>query len=320
MRPSLERQARPALAERRSDAAIARFAADRHGVVTLAELERLGLSGRAVRHRVRSGRLHRLHSGVYVQGAPTERARWMGAVRAAGTGALLSHRSAAALWGFRPDARARVDVTVRGSTGRARAGIDVHSGALIETQDVAAIDGIPCTSLARTLLDLATAVNRSALARAIDRAEELRAFDLAAVEDILERCRGRQGAGSLRAVLRDYAGPVVTRSGGEDRFLEIVEQAGLRQPRINCWIPLDGGSGYRPDFLWPEARLIVEVDGRTHHATRRAFAHDRRRDRRLALAGYRTIRYAARDLFDRPDAVEAELRALLDAASRISAV
>jgi predicted transcriptional regulator of viral defense system len=319
MRPRFERQIGRPLAERRSDAAIARFAAAQHGVVTLAELGRLGLSARAVRHRVASGRLHRLHRGVYVQGRPTEQARWMAAVRAAGAGALLSHRSAAALWKLRPDSRIRVDVTVPGSTGRARAGVDVHSGVLIADRDRAIRDGVPCTSLARTLLDLATVVDASALARAVDRAEELRAFDLAAVEDVLARCRGRQGTGALRQVLADYVGPTITRSGAEDRFLEIVEEAGIARPRVNHWILLDEGSGYRPDFLWLDARLIVEVDSREHHSTRRAFAHDRRRDRRLALAGYQTYRYAARDLYDRPEAVAAELQALLAAASRKTA-
>jgi very-short-patch-repair endonuclease len=244
----------------------------------------------------------------------------MAAVRAAGAGALLSHRSAAALWGLRPDSRARVDVTVQGSTGRARAGVDVHSGALIADRDRSTLDGIPCTSLARTLLDLATVLERPALARAIDRAEGLRAFDMAAVEEVLERCHGRQGTGALRETLVDHLGPTITRSDAEDRFLEILEEAGLARPKVNCWIPLDAGSGYRPDFLWPDKRLIVEVDSRTHHSTRRAFVHDRRRDRRLALAGYQTYRYPARDLFDRPAAVVEELQRLLAAASRMTAV
>jgi very-short-patch-repair endonuclease len=173
--------------------------------------------------------------------------------------------------------------------------------------------------LARTLLDLATVVDRPVLARAVDRAEELRAFDLVAVEEVLERCHGRQGTGALRETLVDHVGPTITRSDAEDQFLEILEEAGLARPKVNYWLPLDGGSGYRPDFLWPDERLIVEVDSRTHHSTRRAFAHDRRRDRRLALAGYQTYRYAARDLFDRPDAVAAEIQRLLAAASRRTA-
>lgn len=320
MRPEFERHDARPLVVRRSDAAIAQFAADRHGVVTLAELEQLGLGARAVRHRVASGRLHRLHRGVYTQGTPTERGRWMAAVLAGGAGALLSHRSAAALWGVRPDARARVDVTVLGSTGRACAGIDVHSGALVETSDIDSCEGIPCTSLARTLLDLATAVDRAELARAVDRAEELRAFDLKAVEEVLARCRGRQGTTPLRAVLFEYAGPTVTRSAAEDRLLALIDESGLPRPRVNDWIPLDEGSGYRPDFLWRDAQVIVEVDSRAHHSTRRAFRHDRQRDRRLALAGYRTYRYPAADLYDRPDAVVAELRALLAHAQSVSRI
>lgn len=311
VRPQIESFAAGRLAARRSDAAIARLSIDRHGIVTLAELEGLGLSGRAVRHRVAAGRLCRLHRGVYSQGRPTPQGRWMAAVRASGPGALLSHRAAAALWDLRPDAGRRIDVTVAGSTGRASAAIEVHSGARIAPPDVASRAGIPCTSLARTLLDLAAVVDRATLARAVDRAEELRAFDLDAVEEVLERCRGRRGTVALRSVLADYAGPAVTRSAAEERFLAIVSEAGLPRPRVNDWIPLGEGQGYRPDFLWGDARLIAEVDGRTHHARRLAFRHDRRRDRRLALAGFQTCRYDAGEVFEAPDRVVRELRSLL---------
>jgi predicted transcriptional regulator of viral defense system len=309
--PEIESEPLPALPARRSDAAIAAHTADRHGIVTLAELESLGLSARAVRHRVASGRLHRLHRGVYSQGRPTSTGRWMAAVLASGPGALLSHRSAAALWGIRPEAGSRTDVTVAGSTGRAQRTIVAHSGARIAPADIACRDGVPCTSLARTLLDLAAVVDRTALARAVDRAEELQVFNLDAIEEVLDRCRRRPGTVALRAVLDDYAGPTVLRSVAEERFLDLIIAAGLPRPRVNEWIPLDAGDGYRPDFLWREQRLIVEVDGRTHHARRCAFRHDRRRDRRLALAGYETCRYDAAEVLDAPDRVAHELRALL---------
>jgi hypothetical protein len=235
----------------------------------------------------------------------------MAAILASGAGALLSHRSAAALWGVRLETSSRIDITVTGSTGRAHPTIAAHSGARIAQADVSCRDGIPCTSLARTLLDIAAVVDRSALDRAIDRAEELRAFDLDAIEEVLNRCRRRPGTVALRAALADYAGPTALRSVAEERFLDLVIDAGLSRPRINEWVSLNAGDGYRPDFLWPEQCLIVEVDGRTHHARRQAFRHDRRRDRRLALAGYETLRFDASEILDAPDRVARELRDLL---------
>lgn len=241
------------------------------------------------------------------------RSRWMAAVLAAGPGALLSHRSAAALWGLRGQTRARIDVMVRGSTGRLRGALDIHDGNGLIACDATERDAIPCTTLARTLLDLAAVVDRRSLERAIDAAEEQREFDLTEVDRLLVRSRGRRGVRRLAAALEAYAGPTTTRSEAEERLLRLIEAAGLARPRVNDWIPLENGTGYRPDFLWPERRLIVEVDGRSHHARRAAFRHDRRRDRRLALAGYETRRYDAGELFESGGArVIAELRAFLE--------
>lgn len=311
-------RSRSPLAIRRSDAAIDAAFAGQHHVMTLAQLENLGLSARAVRHRVATGRLHRLHRGVYAIGRPTAEGRWMAAVLASGEGAVLSHRSAADLWGMRSAARARIDVTVKGSTGRVRTRIDVHSGAALTPEDVAERDGIPCTSLARTLIDLAAVVDRRALERAVDRAEEIQAFDLGAVADALERLRGRAGTARLARVIESYAGPVSTRSEMEERLLELIRVAGLPEPEVNAWIPLEEGAGYRPDFLWRDARLIVEVDGRAYHARRSAFRHDRRRDRRLALAGFETRRYDASEILERGARVVGEIRAFLGRSSHQS--
>jgi predicted transcriptional regulator of viral defense system len=294
----------------RSDRAIAELASARHGVVTLAELEALGLSPRAVRHRVASGRLHRVHRGIYASDGLTQYGRWTAAVVASGHGALLSHRSAAALWGLARREGREVDVTVA-RLGHRRPGIALHSRCKVEPADIASHNGIPCTSVARTLVDYAATVDRGKLVRAIDRAEELRLFDLAEVRETLRRCQRRRGAPLLRAVLADYDGPVETSNFAEDRFLALVDGARLPRPLVNSWMPLAEGSGYRPDFYWPDARLIVEVDGRTHHARRRAFEHDRRRDRRLALEGLRTCRYAATELEETPETVIAEVRRLL---------
>jgi very-short-patch-repair endonuclease len=283
-------------------------------VLTAVQLQALGLSARAIRHRAAVGRLRRLGRGVYSIGHVTDESRWIAAVMGIGGTAALSHRSAAALWGLRPDPRTVVDVPVVGArTRQSRRGVEVHSGTSLIPADVTVHDGVACTTVARTLLDVAATLDRRSLERVVDRAEELRLFDLSAVADVLARNRGRRGAARLGAALAQYAGPSITRSEVEERFLLLVRNARLPHPEVNAWIPLAAG-GYRPDFLWRDARLIVEVDGRTHHARRRAFEHDRLRDRRLALAGFETRRYAAREVIQTPQAVAREIAAFLAAA------
>jgi very-short-patch-repair endonuclease/predicted transcriptional regulator of viral defense system len=292
-----------------TDRELHRAARERHGVLTVTELERLGLSGRAVRDRAASGRLHRVHRGVYAIGPPSAAGHCSAALLACGPAAVLSHGSAAALWDLSPDP-ARAHVNVPGRARSTRQGLIVH-GARLDPSEVTTRDGLPCTTVARTLLDLATTVPRRRLERAIDRAEELRVFDLRELQAVVDRRRGERGTAILAAVLAEYDGPEATRYAAEARLLAIVERSRLPQPEVNAWLPLPEGGGYRPDFLWRDRRLVVEVDGRTHHARRRAFEHDRRRDRRLALAGYETRRYSAREVLRQPDRVTTELRAFL---------
>jgi very-short-patch-repair endonuclease len=271
----------------------------------------LGLSERAVNDRVASGRLQRLHRGVFAVDRPSPAGWWMAAVLAVAGHAVLSHRSAASLWSLVPDRRAPVDVTVPHGKTRSRPGIEIHRSSTLIAEDVTVRDRIPCTALPRTLLDLATVVDRRALRRTIDRAEELRLFDLTAIQRLLARSRGQRGAHLLEATIATLAGPTFTRSEAEERFLAAIERHHLPQPEINAWIPLEEGNGYSPDFLWRDARLIVEIDGRAHHARRSAFEHDRKRDRRLALAGFETRRYAASEVFEAPDRVAREVRTFL---------
>jgi predicted transcriptional regulator of viral defense system len=297
-------------AGRRSDRALRELAGEQHGVLTLDQIEAAGLSPRAVCDRVASGRLRRVHAGIYAVDRLDARGRWIAAVLACGAGAVLSHRPAAALWGFGADGP-RVDVSAPGRAGRSRTGIDVHRGALLGPDDVTVRDGVPCTTPARTLLDLAAVVDRRTLERAVDRAEELRVFDLDALRELLRRNPRRRGRRALAAILAEYDGPTATRSGGEEHMLALIVAAGLPRPQTNVWIALDGNTGYEADLLWPDARLIVEVDSRSHHSHRKAFLHDRQRDRKLALAGYETRRYAAAELQSRPERVIEELRQFL---------
>jgi very-short-patch-repair endonuclease len=290
---------------------IREVAARQHGVITAGQLRALGLGERGIRHRAAAGRLDRLHRGVYAVERPRRESRWLAAVLACGAGAVLSHRSAAALWDLHRD-RDAVDVTVPNGQRRIRPGLAAHRSALTAS-DITEHRGIPCTTPARTLVDLAAVVDRKHLERAVDLAEELRLFDLCAIRAQLHEMRGRRGVGRLAGLLAAYDGPDRTRSTAERVLLRLIDDAGLPAPEVNAWIPLPAGGGYEPDLLWRDRGLIVEVDGRTHHARRAAFEHDRQRDRRLARLGFETRRYAAREIAETPDQVVAELGFFLDA-------
>ena len=224
----------------------------------------------------------------------------------------LSHRSAAVLWGIRTTARANVDVTSWGRTGRSRPGIEVHRATGLDERDVTTVERIPCTTVARTLLDLAEVVDRRALERACDRAEQLRIVDWRDVHETLSRTAGKHRAHLLKAAVQSHdIGRSLTRSELEERFLELCENARLEPPETNAWIPLDGGSGIEADFLWREPRLIVETDGFGTHGTRHAFESDRSRDQRLALAGWRVIRCTWRQVVTDPSRIAKTISALL---------
>jgi predicted transcriptional regulator of viral defense system len=297
------------------DHAIAALALRQHGVVASWQLGELGLTGSAIRNRVASGRLHRVHRGVFAVGhaSLTRNGRFMAAVLTCGPHAAASHRAAAALWDLGIRGSARIDVTSPGSTGRGRAGIRAHSAATLSARDVTAVNGIPCTSLARTLLDIAEAATAREVERACNQAEVLRLLDMLAIEDVLARASGRRGAATLRAVLSEMEpGATVTRSELEERFLGICRSVGTPPDDVNAWIPYPDGGGAEADFLWREQRLIVEVDGRAVHTTRRAFEADRRRDQRLLLLGWRVVRFTWRQVLFEPAAVAATLRGLLE--------
>jgi REase_MTES_1575 len=239
------------------------------------------------------------------------RGHWMAAVLACGSRAALSHRSAAALLAIRPTAGAAIDVTAPGRPRRRARKIRVHRSATLRDQDVTTVDRIPCTTVARTLLDLAEVVDRRSVERAYEQAEVLGILDLIAVEDVLARASGRRGAPRLRAIVADSnPGVTLTRSELEERLLAICGAAGIPLPRVNAWVPLDGG-GVEVDFMWPAERLVVETDGHRVHGTRQAFERDRRRDRRLLLAGWRVVRFTWRQLLQDPAEVAETIRTLL---------
>ena len=294
------------------EALIAQRAVLQHGVIALPDLLDLGLTASAVRKRVACGRLHRIHAGVYAVGHPrlTSDGHYMAAVLACGDDSALSHRSSADKRSLRHTARSTIDVITPRRAGRGHTGIDAHTSSTLLPRDIEKVDGIPCTTVARTLLDLGAVLPRRVVERAFNQAEVLRVLDMKQIHDVLTRAGGHRGAAILRAIIRDYTGPTVTRNDLEEAVLAICHAAGFPQPEVNVWIALQP-IGYEVDFLWRSQRLIAEADGRDPHTTRLAFEHDRIRDQRLMLAGYRVVRFPHRQVFEAPASVAATLRTLL---------
>jgi hypothetical protein len=274
------------------------------------QLRDLGLGAGAINHRVRCGRLHRRHRGVFAVGHRrlTQHGRWMAAVLALGDDAALSHVSAAALWGLRDSAAVRIHVTVPTSAGREhRDAIVVHRSRTLRGEDVARRDAIAVTSVARTLLDIAGMLARGPLERAVERSLALRLFDLLAVRALIDADPTRPGARTLdRIVATLHHEPVLTRSELEGLMRDLCDAHGLPRPLVNSMV-----DGSEVDFFWRARRLVVETDGHETHGTRAAFERDRARDARLTMLGYRVVRFTYRQLVHEPDRVAATLAALL---------
>jgi len=290
------------------DRAIAELAARQHGVAAHRQLAAIGLSPQAIARGVGAGRLHPLHRGVYAVGHTivAARGRWLAAVLACGPGALLSHRSAGALWALRQTASAKVDVTVSrgGSHGHSR--IAVHRSRCLLPADRARIDNIPVTSLPRTLLDLAETLSPHKLELAVEAAERRRLLDLRAIDELLERSNGRHGIKALRTALSLPSGTLEARSPLERRFIAFCRMHDLPRPRLNVIV-----AGHEVDANWPSAKLVVELDSVEFHHTRAAFERDRSKDIEFQLAGQRVIRVTDRRLEGDPGRLAAEIRWLL---------
>lgn len=273
----------------------------------------LGFSAREVESRLQTGRLHRVYRGVYAVGHAklTERGRWMAAVLAYGRDALLSHRSGAGLRSLLRDGRAVIDITVPGRGRHLRKGIVLHQPRSLHRADLDVHDGIPTTSVARLLLDVAATEPKRRLEKVLEAAERERVLDMRAVHDVIERSRGHRGRQPLIVLTAAVSVPARhTRSELEERFLSLCREAGIPEPAVNAWV-----EGYEVDMLWREQNVIAELDGWEFHRTRQAFERDHGRSARLRLMGYEVLRFTWRQLEIEPDvvvaAVEAALRASL---------
>jgi very-short-patch-repair endonuclease len=224
----------------------------------------------------------------------------MAAVLAVGDGALASHESAGRLWSIRPRSADPTEVTVVGRDARGPQAVRVHRVRQLHPADATRHEGVPVTSPARTLLDLAAILPPKELARAIDEAMVNRLVTAHSLNEQFSRYPRHRGVTSLKQATTTQ--PAHTRSEAERRLLELIRAARLPEPRTNARV-----GPYEVDFLWPEASLVVEVDGYAFHSTRSAFERDRRRDADLQTAGCRVLRVTWKQIEDEPEALVASV-------------
>jgi hypothetical protein len=286
---------------------VAKWASEHWGVISRAQLCGAGVAPATVDYWVRAGRLHVVYRGVYAVGHRALRveARRLAAVLACGPGAVLSHRSAAAHWGLLGTDQERIDVTAP-ATRHGVPGIRLHRSRSLDEKDTTSHEGIPITTIARTLLDLAATTRADQLERALAQAMHLRLYDQRAIDDVIARSNGHRGTAILtRATARE---PKRTRGDWEARMLRLVRGAALPEPICNEPLHAPDHGECKPDFYWPAHNLIVETDGWESHGTLAAFRSDRAKDAALTAAGYRVVRFT----WDTHDAtIVRRLRALL---------
>lgn len=260
------------------------------------------ISRHQISRLVRAGHLHPRHRGVYAVGhtVVSQRGLWMAAVLAVGEGAALSHQSAAALWGLGP-VRSLITVTAPKERRRPRLKVHVHR---LQPDEVTVRDGIPVTTAARTLLDLAAVVPQDQLERALREAEVQGLADRTPLPVLLERHRGRMGTRALLAVM-PRARDGRTKSELEEAFLRFLDARGLPRPLLNRHV-----AGKERDCVYPDRGIVIELDGWWSHGKAR-FDADRGRDRRLLVAGLATVRVTFEHLETEADELDADLRALL---------
>lgn len=289
------------------DKSIGRLAGRQRGYVTRAQLLELGLGRRAVTYRVQTGRLIAVHTGVYAVGhAPLAAAdRAYAAVLACGPGALLSHATAASLWGI--DDRWRTPFEVIVTTARRRPGIRTHR-ATVHRKDIRRHQGFRVTSPARTILDIAPRLTDKALTRGINDLRIARRLKLEHLAELLARIPNHPGGRCVRPLIETAAGP--TRSEFEDAFHAFTTRFGLPRAEVNTRL-----AGYEVDALFASERLIVELDGYEVHGTKQAFESDRERDATTLAAGFRTIRITWARLKHEPEKEAERLRAILTGGS-----
>jgi len=282
------------------------------GVVARRQLVAIGVGNRAIGDRLARGYFIPLHRGVYAVGHRQLRqeGRWMAAVLAVGEGAVLSQRDAAALHGIRRAPEGRPVSVSTTAHARTVDGVWLKARRTLAEEDRAVVKGIPVTSPARTLVDLAPMLTAAQLASTLGEADRKGLLDTAAVHRALRRTKGRHGQGHQRLLAaldaHEQHGAALLRSELEERFLDLVIEAGLPRPQLNAPV-----AGFEVDALWREQRVAVELDGWANHKERHAAANDRNKSNKLQAAGYVVLRFMHGDLIARPAEVAEAIRHLL---------
>jgi len=296
---------------------IAAEAARHHGVFTYRHAVEAGVTSGAISRRVQSGAWQRPAPSVYVM--PGSPATWRRAVAIAvfgsGTGAVASHATAAHLWDLAK--RPRVIEVTTPNKGRPSRNHVIHRSTDLIPDDMTDVDGIPASTVARSLVDIGIPWGEGMAGRCLDEAVRKGLTTERAVASVLHRVarRGRNGVGPMRIVLSDRLGwSSITESQLESEFLRIMQAAGIELPVSQVRIVKRGGRLIaRVDFVYPEIRLVIELDGERYHTDRDTFRRDRRKQNDLTLEGYRVLRFTAWDVFAAPEYVVAAVVAALSA-------
>jgi very-short-patch-repair endonuclease len=275
-----------------------------HGVVTRRDLEALGFSKMAIDHRVATGRLHLIARGVYAVGRPelTPDGRWMAAVLMCGGDALLSHRSAAELWGIGREENRRIDVTIRREAKITRRGVKVRRRASLPERSVTRRYGIPVTTPTQTMIDLATELKPLRLERAVNQADVHDLVDPETLRRSLDGYVGMPGAKTLRTMLDRHTFRL-SDSDLEIYFRPLALAAGFPLPLSKQWV-----LGFEVDFHFPDHGLIVETDGLRYHRTPAQQAGMVKRDQTHTSHGFRVLRFTHWQIAHAPNEVAEVLR------------
>lgn len=279
------------------------------GVVSRGQLYDLGYDRGAIGHWLKTGRLVRLHQGVYAVGHErlTMRGRWMAATLTGGPGAVLSHFAAARLLDLHPSNRATIEITVDAPPRKRRRGRLLVNCMTLHQDDVTTVDGIAVTSVTRTLVDLAGHMHPEQLRRCFEQAQRMDVLDLAALRATIDRSAGRKGVHLVRTLgAEDHSTAARARSVLEARFLDFIRERGLPIPTVNCVV-----EGYDVDAHWPGTRLVVELDSFLHHSGRTEFDKDREKWIRLKALGYEVVSVTDPLLRSEPDLLEQTIRTQL---------
>jgi hypothetical protein len=275
------------------------LARNQHGVLSRHQLFEVGYKRHAIDHRIRTGRLHPLHRGVYAVGRPhvTDHGRWMAAVLAAGDGAVLSHSSAAALWRIGGERRGVVEVSLPSPCQHNRPGLRIYRRPSLQDRDTTAEHGIPVTTPIQTLIDLSLRLDRRGVERMINEADKYDLVHPPQLRRALDERVGEPGVALLRQIL-DRRTFRLTKEELERRFLPLAAKAGLP-------VPLTGQivNEFEVDFYWPDLGLVVETDGLRHHRTPAEQGRDRLRDQAHTAAGLTQLRFTHEQVRYEPEYV-----------------